>query len=71
MALTHYRAALKAMPMLAEGHYNLGHCLLQLGHFKEGLACYEWRWRTTGFTPRRSAQPLWDGTPFPGRLASN
>ena len=67
MALTHYRAALKAMPMLAEGHYNLGHCLLQLGHFKEGLACYEWRWRTTGFTPRRSAQPLWDGTPFPGR----
>ena len=45
MALTHYRAALKAMPMLAEGHYNLGHRLLQLGHFKEGLAGDEWRWR--------------------------
>jgi tetratricopeptide (TPR) repeat protein len=67
MALSHYRAALRANPMLAEGHYNLGHCLLQLGQFSEGLACYEWRWRTAEFKPRRCPQPLWDGTPFPGR----
>ncbi|MCU1232528.1 MAG: glycosyl transferase family 9 [Candidatus Solibacter sp.] len=62
-----------ALGPLAESHYDLCMALLRVGNFHEGWVEYEWRWRAHGknygsmAAVRGLTQPLWDGSPFPGR----
>jgi tetratricopeptide (TPR) repeat protein len=66
------RRALALAPV-AEIHYDLCMALLRNGEFREGWAEYEWRWRALGRDLgslagfRGLTEPLWDGSPFPGR----
>jgi len=41
--------------------------LLQLGDFQRGWPAYESRWGMNPGERRRKDEPIWDGTPFPGR----
>ncbi len=66
------RRALALAPR-AEIHYDLCMALLRKGEFREGWTEYEWRWRALGkdlgsvAAFRGLTEPLWDGSPFPGR----
>ena len=71
-----YREALASLdkavsldPAHADAHANRAVLLLLLGHFAEGWAEYEWRWKVAGFTTdrREFPQPRWDGSDLDGR----
>lgn len=63
-----FRQALALAPDMVAAHFNLASVLLKAGHFAEGFAEYEWRWRRPG-SPQHfhTAAPGWDGAPYPGR----
>lgn len=56
-----FRAAIARRPDDAALRWNLSLCLLLTGQYAEGWAEYEHRWASGTQTPRRFAQPLWDG----------
>ena len=63
-AVLAHRQAVALKPKFARAHTNLAIGLLNLGHIKEGLEEFEWRWKTpTGLLEKRNfSKPLWDGT---------
>lgn len=69
LAVNVYRKVLARKSDLAEAHYNLGLAQLSMGAFEEGFREYEWRWKVASFpSPKRDfVQPLWNGSPFPGK----
>jgi len=68
-AIAAFRQCIALTPDYAVGRHNLGIALLLQGHFAEGWAEYEWRWRTKDFLSscRNFARPQWDGSPLEGR----
>lgn len=63
-----YRRALRVNPNGVLAHFDLGLTLLHLGRCREGWDEYEWRWGSGGLQRVRGLpQPLWDGSPAPGR----
>ena len=62
-----YRRSIELDPGLAMAHNNLAMALLLQGDFEDGLAEYEWRWKTEPFKPREYRQPAWDGGEFAGK----
>jgi tetratricopeptide (TPR) repeat protein len=71
-AIAGYHALLKLRPDDIDAHVNLGGSLLSIGHFAEGWAEYEWRWKReveAALWNRPLPQLLWDGSrSLPGRL---
>ncbi len=57
-----FKEAITLQPDFAMAHMNLGMALLAQGDLPGGFAAYEWRWKTAGFTPLQSTNPLWDGS---------
>lgn len=57
-----YRTALALKPDHAKVHYNLASLLLIQGNFAEGLAEYEWRWRSHQMFAPNIPQPAWEGS---------
>jgi tetratricopeptide (TPR) repeat protein len=66
-ALMRYQRALELRPDFPDAHYNRSLTWLSLGDYARGWPEYEWRWRLAELPPRPFSQPLWDGTPLPGR----
>ena len=68
-ALALYRRALTVAPDHPMVNADYGTALLLGGHFAEGWAQHEWRWKTPVFDSyqRGFVQPLWDGAPLAGR----
>ena len=66
-ALAAFDATVQAEPKHVDGHWNRALGLLLHGRFREGFADYEWRFTRGQPGPRECAQPVWDGTPQPGR----
>ena len=57
-------------PQSVSGHWNHSLLLLLLGHYAEGFAEYEWRWKTPVWTQQmwgRFQPPLWNGEPLSGK----
>ncbi|HDS16520.1 MAG TPA: tetratricopeptide repeat protein [Proteobacteria bacterium] len=69
-ALADFYLALQKHPEDPTLNWNLALTLLSQGHYREGWAGYEWRWRQNTRErnyPHKFSQPLWDGRPFPGK----
>jgi Tfp pilus assembly protein PilF len=67
-AIADYERAIAIDPRDAEAHWHKSLALLLGGHFEQGLALYEWRWRRRHLRPRAFAQPAWlGGGPLQGR----
>ena len=62
-ALLCYDQALALAPHDTDAHWNKALLLLLQGHFKDGWALYEWRWKLSNFDSikKQCAQPMWDG----------
>lgn len=54
--------AIALRPNYAEAHHNRASALLLLGRMDEGLAEYEWRFRSRDFPPLRPRWQTWDGS---------
>jgi len=57
-----YRQAIALKPDHAGAHYNMASVLLFQGNLLEGLAEYEWRWRSHELTLPKISQPAWNGS---------
>jgi tetratricopeptide (TPR) repeat protein len=68
-SLETYAEALEADPDYAEGHTHRGLMLMLLGRYEEGLAEYEWRWKTAFFKGMNVsfARPHWQGEDLTGK----
>ena len=68
-AVGKFRKAILLSPEYAEAHMCLAATLLRMGHFSEGWAEYDWRWKSSANQFVRSArnQPEWRGEPLNGR----
>jgi Flp pilus assembly protein TadD len=68
-AFESYGRALAIRPDFAEAHLNRGLIHLLHGRLGEGLAGYEWRWRTRHFRSSRPSVhvPHWNGEPIAGK----
>jgi tetratricopeptide (TPR) repeat protein len=66
-AVTCYRRALDCDADNPDAHTYLALAWLVAGDWQRGWSEYEWRWRTKQASPRRFAQPLWDGSPPAGK----
>jgi len=64
-AISCYEKAIELQPEYEWAHFNLGMTLLQTGDYLRGFKEYEWRWKTSEFTPFHCPHPLWDGAPVP------
>ena len=64
-----YDACLALMPGWHDAIFNRGMALLLKGDMRRGLEGYESRWLVSKFpgVRRNLPQPMWDGTPFPGK----
>ena len=62
-AIQAYKKSISLKPDYARAHQNLSYALLSKNRLKEGLAEYEWRWKTNKFLSQQRyfSQPLWDG----------
>ena len=60
-ALDHFEQALELRPDYAEAHHNRSAALLLSENFDEGLAEYEWRFRSRDYGPFKMRWPAWDG----------
>ena len=68
-ALASYDRALAIKPDYAEAFHNRGMTRLLGGHYREGWADYEWRWKSTDFPikpPQINARE-WQGEDIEGR----
>lgn len=63
------RTCLAINPNHPDAHWNLGLALLSLGRWREGWVEYEWRrhLREDAGQQRNFPQPVWQGSPLPGR----
>lgn len=69
-AIQAYRRAIALQPDHAEAHCNMACALLLGGDYANGLATYEWRWRSSFIQepPPQFAQPAWRGAePLQGK----
>jgi tetratricopeptide (TPR) repeat protein len=68
-ALASYGKVLALQADHADAHFSAAMSLLTLGDYRRGFAEYEWRWKRTGVTPRKSfRRPPWLGeTPLAGK----
>ena len=69
-AVDYSERGLRLRPDCALLHHNLGHVLLQMGHWQAGWTEYEWRWKYWEQEGRPAPvfeQPRWDGSPLEGR----
>src|SRR5215471_4644587 len=68
-ALASYDRAIELNPDHADTHMSRGICRLLAGHYREGWADYEWRWRTEDFQGKRPniGAPLWAGEDIRGK----
>jgi hypothetical protein len=68
-AFESYGRALAIRPDFGEAHFNRGLIHLVHGRLVEGLAGYEWRWRTQHFNSLRPSVnvPHWNGEPIAGK----
>lgn len=66
-AIDLFDRALSLNPNYAEAHHNRASAMLMTGRFEEGLAEYEWRFRSSDFAPFRPRWNLWNGEPPVGR----
>jgi hypothetical protein len=68
-ALACYQRAIDLKPQFAEAHLNRALLWLLKGDFEQGLAEYEWRWRTRLKPLVRCPyqRPYWDGGPLEGK----
>ncbi|MCY2982509.1 MAG: tetratricopeptide repeat-containing glycosyltransferase family protein [Planctomycetota bacterium] len=68
-AVGNFRKAILLAPEYAEAHMCLAATLLRMGHFSEGWAEYEWRWKSSAkqFVRPARSQPEWRGEPLSGR----
>ncbi|MGE3775951.1 MAG: tetratricopeptide repeat protein [Pirellulaceae bacterium] len=62
-----YRKAIELAPSNAEARCNLALWHLMHGDWEQGWEMYEWRWAARGVTPRKFAQPVWNGEPLQGQ----
>ncbi len=60
-SLEYFERALLLAPDYAEAHHNRASALLLLGRFEEGLAEYEWRFRSRDFPSFRPRWKVWEG----------
>jgi Flp pilus assembly protein TadD len=60
-------SALRLNPRSAEAHRNRAIVWLLTGNFAPGWDEYEWRFYCSDHAPSRHPQPMWDGSPFPGK----
>jgi tetratricopeptide (TPR) repeat protein len=66
-ALEHFERALAIDPDAADPHFNRALILLRRGELTTGWLDYQARLRLPGFPVRLRDEPLWDGTPIPGK----
>jgi tetratricopeptide (TPR) repeat protein len=66
-AIEHFDRSLALAPAYAEAHHNRASALLLSGNLAEGLAEYEWRFRSRDFPPLRPRWPIWDGSDPAGK----
>lgn len=66
-ALACYAHSLRLRPDYPEARWHQALTWLQTGDFERGWPEYEFRWRRKRARMHPFPQPLWDGTPFPGR----
>jgi Flp pilus assembly protein TadD len=66
-SIHHFQRAIALDPSLAHAHMGLAWVMLLRGDFRNGWAEYEWRWRVPGASLPKFPQPVWDGSPLPGR----
>jgi Flp pilus assembly protein TadD len=59
--------AIELSPAYAEAHHNRASALLLTGNLPEGLAEYEWRFRSRDFPTLRPRWPIWDGSDPAGK----
>ncbi len=60
-SLEYFERAQLISPNYAEAHHNRASALLLLGRFEEGLAEYEWRFKSRDFPPLRPRWKFWEG----------
>ncbi|GAB4217614.1 MAG: hypothetical protein OHK0012_22640 [Synechococcales cyanobacterium] len=63
-AVQFYEQALHWDPAFADAHMNLGMTLLKMGDLARGWSEFEWRWKTSQFTPFHCPHPQWQGEPI-------
>jgi tetratricopeptide (TPR) repeat protein len=66
-ALEHIELALAIDPDAADPHFNRALILLRRGELTAGWVDYQARLRLPTFPVRLREEPLWDGTPIPGK----
>jgi hypothetical protein len=66
-AIAEFDRAIALKPTYAEAHHNRASALLLLGRMEQGLAEYEWRFRSRDFPPFRPRWKPWDGGAAEGR----
>lgn len=66
-ALEHIERALAIDPDAADPHFNRALILLRRGELTAGWVDYQARLRLPTFPVRLREEPLWDGTPIPGK----
>jgi len=66
-ALACFEQVLRTAPNLHEAHFARAVVWLLQGKFERGWPEYEWRRRMPRFDPSCFSQPVWDGSPFPGK----
>ncbi len=65
-AVDAYRQAIAVRTGDAQAHTYLGMAQLKQGNLAEGLANYEWRWRTDIYSRPPLSAPVWDGRALRG-----
>ncbi|MEQ9170260.1 MAG: tetratricopeptide repeat protein [Rhodospirillales bacterium] len=70
VAIAAFDQAIRLRPDHAPSHVHRAQALLLSGRYQEGWEAYEARWTLPGHLTLREhlSSPLWDGTPFTGRL---
>lgn len=66
-AIRVFKKLLEIKPDYALAHFNLSAAYLSIGDFENGWKEYEYRWHAYNESPKRFAQPLWDGSNLAGK----
>ncbi|MBF0419982.1 MAG: tetratricopeptide repeat protein [Magnetococcales bacterium] len=66
LALEWYERAIAIDSTFAEAHFGKGMAQLLTGHWSEGWANYEWRWKKWDFKPHGRTEPQWHGENLQG-----
>ncbi len=66
-ALEALQRAQAIQPHAPSAHYNESLIRLLMGDYPLGWQKWAWRWQSRDIAPHPHPQPLWDGTPIPGK----